>query len=94
MSKKHHRPEPAAKPQPGAAPGGKSINPMGLPEEPDAAAREGGPKPAPGPGLPISDEEYDRLKEAAKHSSAPPVENAQEDRPPKNTCRKTNDQSS
>lgn len=83
MNKKPQDSGPAAEPQPGAAPEGESINPVGLPEEPDAAAREQKPKPAPGPGIPISDEEYERLKEAAGHSPAPAVENAQEDRPAK-----------
>jgi hypothetical protein len=69
------------KSQRGVAPGGECIDPGELPEESDEAATE--PKAAPAPGLPISEEEYKRLKEAAKHAPAPRVREAQEDRPEK-----------
>ena len=65
----------------GVAPGGEGIAPGDLPEEPDEAAAE--PKAAPAPGLPISEKEYKRMKEAAKHAPAPSVKEAQEDRPKK-----------
>ena len=66
----------------GGTPDGVPFNPQDLPEE--SADTAGAPRPAPGPGLPISKEEFDRLKEAAKHAPAPRVENAQEDQPDKN----------
>jgi hypothetical protein len=66
------------KSQRGAAPGGEDLDPGELPEEPDGAAA--GPREAPAPGLPISQEEYERLKEAAKHTPAQRVKDAQEDR--------------
>jgi hypothetical protein len=47
---------------------GEEIDPTQLPDDLEEAA--GGPRPAPAPGLPISEEEYNRLKEAAKHSPA------------------------
>jgi len=55
-------------PKHGIAGAGKSFNPAELPErKPDKHSQ---PRPAPAPGVPISEEEYRRLKEAAKH--APP----------------------
>ena len=47
---------------------GEEIDPTQLADDLDEAA--GGPRPAPAPGLPISEEEYNRLKEAAKHTTA------------------------
>jgi hypothetical protein len=67
------------KSQRGCAPEGQSIEPEELPEEPvDTGAQ---PRAAPAPGVPVSDEEYERMKEAALHAPTPRVENAQEDRP-------------
>lgn len=65
----------------GVGPGGESIDPGQLPEESLDTNAE--PRAAPAPGLPVSDEEYERMKEAAKHAPAPRVKNAQEDRPKK-----------
>jgi hypothetical protein len=62
----------------GCAPSGESINPEELPEEPVDSSAE--PRAVPSPGLPVSEEEYKRMKEAAKHAPAPRVKNAQEDR--------------
>lgn len=65
----------------GIAPGGRSIEPSDLPDEevdPTAA-----PRAMPSPGLPVSEEEYARMKEAAEHTPARSVEHAQEDRPRK-----------
>lgn len=65
--------------QSGVASGGESINPWGLPEE--AAIDTGaGPKAAPPPGIPVSENEYKRMKEAAKHKAARRKTHAQEDR--------------
>jgi hypothetical protein len=61
MKKKRSRRE--IKPEEGAAPPGQSIDPLQLPEE--AEADSGLLRIAPGPGVPISDEEYRRLKESA-----------------------------
>lgn len=67
----------------GVAPGGAIFNPQESSEEP--AEPTGKPKAAPAPGLPVSEEEYQRLKEAAKHAPPAPAEHAQEDRPKKTT---------
>jgi len=67
----------------GVGPDGAIFNPQESSEEPTAPA--GKPKEAPAPGLPVSEEEYQRLKEAAKHAPPAQVEHAQEDRPVKNT---------
>ena len=56
------------KSQRGVAFGGKDFDPSELPKEDDEAPTQG--KAAPAPGLPISDEEYNRLKEEAKHPPA------------------------
>jgi len=65
----------------GVAQGGERVDPGELPEEPVDATDE--PRAAPAPGLPIAEEEYRRLKEAAKHAPVPRVKNAKEDRPNK-----------
>jgi hypothetical protein len=82
MTAKPKRPEQNVEPQKGAAQGGESINPAALPEESDQENQEKR-RVAPAPGVPISQEEYERLKEAAKTATTPPLENAQEDRPRK-----------
>ena len=65
----------------GGASGGKIINPEDLAAEPvDTTAT---PRAAPAPGLPVADEEYNRMKEAAKHTTAQRVKIAQKDRPKK-----------
>jgi hypothetical protein len=87
MRKKFKRPEPVAEPQPGVAAGGESINPSGLPETPESAAAGEQPRAAPAPGIPISKEEYERLKEAARTAPTPAVNNAQEDRPPRKNAK-------
>ena len=70
----------------GVAPGGGTINPQELSDEAEDTTA---PRAAPPPGLPISEEEYKRMKEAAKHAPAPRVKNAQEDRPKKGKKRGT-----
>lgn len=65
------------KPKRGDAPKGKPIHPESLPEEQEHPESERGPAPA--PGVPVSDEEYRRLKEEAEHGPAPDVD-AQKDR--------------
>lgn len=61
----------------GEAPRGESFDPEALPEEPDRPEEQ--PRPMPAPGLPISDEEYERLKEAAKRGPGRRNRHAQED---------------
>ena len=68
------------KPLSGDAPVGEGFNPKELSEESEDATA---PKPAPAPGLPVSEAEYKRMKEAAKHAPAPRAKEAQEDRPTK-----------
>lgn len=53
------------KSQRGMALGGDAIDPTELPDEKDVPTTQ--PKAAPAPGLPISEKEYNRLKEEAKH---------------------------
>jgi len=50
----------------GIAQGGKEFNPTELPDQPEDTSRV---RPAPAPGLPISDEEYKRLKEEAERAT-------------------------
>ena len=57
---------------------------MNLPEDPKSAKpARSKPRPAPAPGVPMSAEEYERLKQRAKHGPAPRAEHAQEDKPKK-----------
>ena len=83
MSQKKRRPatgRPAPHSQPpeeGVGAGGESINPMGQPES--GAGECETPCEAPGPGVPITPEEYKRLKEAAASRRQPKSEHAQED---------------
>ena len=69
------------KPLHGVAPGGESFEPSELPEEADDNTDK--PRAAPAPGLPVSEKQYKRMKEAAKHTPAPCDDAAQEDRPKK-----------
>ena len=62
----------------GLAAGGESFEPRELPEE--AVDNTETPRAAPAPGLPVSEEEYKRMKEVARHTPAPRHEHAQEDR--------------
>ena len=87
MSRKPpHDREPPHQPeaQPGTAGPCESIDPMNLPEEPKSAKpARGKPRPAPAPGVPMPAEDYERLKQRAKHGPAPRAEHAQEDKPKK-----------
>ena len=62
----------------GEAQGGESFDPEELPEEPEH--RDGPPRPAPAPGVPVSDEEFERMKEAANRAPTSGAGHAQEDR--------------
>jgi hypothetical protein len=78
--KKRKPPEKVRAPeaQTGVATGGTSIDPWGLPEEPaiETGAQH---KAAPPPGVPVSEDEYGRMKEAAKNKRSRAGKHAQED---------------
>jgi hypothetical protein len=60
--------------QPGEGHAGETFDPMQVPQEPDSAeSQHGTPRPSPGPHVPISPAEYERLKEEAKHKRLPHV---------------------
>jgi hypothetical protein len=51
----------------GTAGPGEALDPMAVPKDRGSdEASSGKPRPAPAPGVPVSDEEYERLKERAK----------------------------
>lgn len=78
------------KPMPGDDSKGESFEPTESSNEPEDDTDK--PKAAPTPGLPISQQEYDRMKDAARHAPAPRVEGAQEDVPrSKGNLRKNTD---
>jgi len=54
--------------QKGTAQSGKDYDPTELPDQPEDTGQI---RPAPAPGLPISQDEYDRLKEEAEHVKRP-----------------------
>ena len=56
---------------------GKEFNPIDVPE--DCEANRAAPRPAPAPQTPAGHDEYDRLKEAARHRRQRPGGPAQED---------------
>jgi hypothetical protein len=66
----------AMKSRRGKASAGKDINPAALSDQAETSAT---PRSAPAPGLPISEEEYNRLKKAAALGSGPRVNDARED---------------
>lgn len=71
-----------SKPEHGRGDKGRDVNPSELPEELIVLSDEK-PRAAPAPGVPVSNEEYKRMKEAAETAPTKDVENAQEDRPKK-----------
>jgi hypothetical protein len=76
----HYYNESELQPLPGVAGGGESINPMGLPDEQDRGEElSGNPRPAPSPGVPVSGDEYERLKERAKSVRQSSANHGQED---------------
>ena len=56
---------------------GREFNPSKVPE--DCDSDRSAPRPAPAPGSPVGDDEYDRLKEAARKERHRPGGPAQED---------------
>ena len=74
--------QPETAPQPGVADPGKPMRPKTAPKERDGrppARRR--PRAAPAPGVPVTAEEYERLKREAETAPAPDQAPAQEDRP-------------
>jgi hypothetical protein len=65
-------------PQPGEGCDGEAIEPKKLPKSEEGEI-EIPPRAAPAPGVPISAEEYERIKKAAESESASNFESAQED---------------
>jgi len=53
----------------GIAQSGEDFDPMASPDEPEENISQ--IRPAPAPGLPISEEEYKRLKKEAEHAKPP-----------------------
>ena len=56
---------------------GREFNPNDVPE--DRGGDRSAPRPAPAPRTPVGDDEYDRLKEAARQKRQRPGGPAQED---------------
>ena len=70
--------------QPGQADPGEPFDPTQLPDDADSLEPQGGaPRPSPGPNVPIPADEYERLKENAKHKRLRPSPHAQKDSPRK-----------
>src|SRR5262249_17265495 len=67
------------KPRAGTAGSGKPLDPATVPDAPDPAARPDAPRSMPGPGLPISDEEYEALKRKARTDPTPATRAGQEE---------------
>ena len=65
-------------PQPGEGCDGETIEPKKLPKS-EQSEIDIPPRAAPAPGVPISAEEYERIKKAAESESASNSESAQED---------------
>ena len=81
MADKRQRETHGPKAKPGQSCPGEPFDPAQLPDEPDSAGpQSGAPRPSPGPNVPISADEYERLKEGAKHKRLPHSPHAQEDR--------------
>ncbi len=78
MTKKPKRRARSIAPRKGSAAEGQNVDPLALPGNFEADERKR--QEAPAPGMPVSSEEFERLKKAASTSPPPPVENAQEDR--------------
>ena len=62
-----------AKPKAGFAPAGETIDPTAV------GKRDDNPRAAPAPGLPMSQDDYDRLKREAQTKPVPRSKDAQED---------------
>ena len=69
---------------PGCAEPAREFNPSVSPEDAEHEEQSDRPKSAPAPGTPVSEDEYQRLKEEARRRRTQPDVPAQEDRPRKN----------
>jgi hypothetical protein len=63
---------------PGAAGAGAPFDPTGLADEPSGPA-ERTVRPAPAPGIPMSEAQYEKLKREAGTAHKPPSKHSQED---------------
>ncbi len=72
--------KPEYRPEPGSADPGAAFDPTLVPDEsePDDTTR-GEHRPAPAPGIPMSNEQYEWLKEKARVVRQPPSKHRQED---------------
>ena len=70
----------------GCADAGRDVTPLDIEDSGDTA-RPSRPLPIPSPGIPVTADEYDRLKEQAKTRRHRDDVPAQEDRPPGSTDR-------
>jgi hypothetical protein len=68
-------------PSPGCAERGQEINPADVPNEAESDETGKRPVPAPAPGVPISSQRYQRMKEKARRRRNQQDVPAQEDRP-------------
>lgn len=66
------------KPKAGVAEPGAPMKPAYVPDESDEAQMDK-PRSAPAPGVPMSEQQYERLKERARVSRTPPSKHRQED---------------
>ena len=67
-------------PETGLAGPGEAIDPMAVPENCEAnEANRRQPRSVPAPGVPVSDQEYEHLKEKARVARKRSVKHAQED---------------
>ena len=71
------KPDDSSRPLAGDGERGKDFNPSDEPENRDED--RSAPRPAPAPRTPVSDDEYERLKEAARQKRQRPGGPAQED---------------
>ena len=67
------RPRSKTKPMAGVARQGETVEPTAVPKSDEK------PRAAPAPGLPISQDEYERLKREAQTAPVPRSKDAQED---------------
>ena len=73
------RSKPVVAPQAGCGGPGHSASPLDMPEESRDTPSTVQPREAPAPGVPVSDEEYERMKEKAKRVKTGSAEITPED---------------
>ena len=77
----HGSPAPNCVPLPGSANPSEEFNPTDVPDHSERDDPGEHPRPAPAPGVPTADQEYERLKEGARWRRKQPEAPAQEDTP-------------